>query len=352
MNNLWLSIIIATFNSEKNLPVVLQSIARQTLKNSNYEVLVVDGGSTDDTLRLARKSGAKIIHNPKIEQNHAKLLGFQHAKGDYVIFLDSDEELENTSSFKNRLEVFSSHPNINMLVGSGYKSPDSYPAIIDYINDYGDPFSLFMYHLPKRYEHFIVSLKKRFPVDIETDKYLIFDIKNVYKSSIFELTAGGSMFNRQYYLKTYPGINAKINTLNHAFYQLASLNPKLAVTINDPVVHYSSVSFKNYFNKLEWRVKNNIFFIDNLGQNVYIGRQIYQDRFLNIKKYLFIPYTFTLVLPIYESIRLAISKKSPIYLIHLPLCVYVAVLIVMFMLMRCLSTKPSLRTYGSNVIIK
>lgn len=80
------SIIIATYNSEKILPKVLQAVRRQSFPQEELEILTVDGGSTDRTKELAAKYGCRIIDNPKTEPVHAKLLGVQNAKGKYLLF--------------------------------------------------------------------------------------------------------------------------------------------------------------------------------------------------------------------------------------------------------------------------
>lgn len=84
------SIIIPTYNSEKTLPLCLGSIRKQTYKN--IEVIVVDNYSTDRTISIARKYGAKILQI-RGERARAKNLGLRYARGRYVLFIDSDMEL-------------------------------------------------------------------------------------------------------------------------------------------------------------------------------------------------------------------------------------------------------------------
>jgi len=87
------SIIIPTYNSERTLPICLESIKRQTYKN--IEVIIVDNYSTDRTLEIARNYGAKIIRAHG-ERARAKNIGLLHATGKYVLFIDSDMELTPT----------------------------------------------------------------------------------------------------------------------------------------------------------------------------------------------------------------------------------------------------------------
>ena len=81
------SIIIPTYNSEKTLPICLESIKRQTY--NNIEVIVVDKFSRDKTVEIARSYGAKVyIRGP--ERSAQKNYGALKARGEFVYFIDSD----------------------------------------------------------------------------------------------------------------------------------------------------------------------------------------------------------------------------------------------------------------------
>ena len=84
------SIVIPTYNSEKTLPLCLESIKRQTYRN--IEVIIVDNFSADRTVEIAERYGARIIQ-VRGERALAKNIGLKHARGKYVLFIDSDMEL-------------------------------------------------------------------------------------------------------------------------------------------------------------------------------------------------------------------------------------------------------------------
>ncbi len=84
-NNL-LSIIIPTFNEEKLLPDLLESIKRQ--KGVNYEIIVADNKSSDQTRKIAKAYGARVIPGGMPAQ--ARNNGAKKAKGEILIFLDAD----------------------------------------------------------------------------------------------------------------------------------------------------------------------------------------------------------------------------------------------------------------------
>lgn len=81
-----ISIIIPTLNEEKYLPLLLESIKNQSFKD--YEIIVADAGSIDNTKKIAKKYGARVVKGgmPGVGRNS----GAKIAKGEYIFFLDSD----------------------------------------------------------------------------------------------------------------------------------------------------------------------------------------------------------------------------------------------------------------------
>lgn len=90
------SIIIPTLNEEKFLPRLLTSLKNQTEKN--FEVIIVDGGSTDKTIQKAREyekfiPSLTIVFSEKQNVSYQRNLGAKIAQGDYLIFLDADSKV-------------------------------------------------------------------------------------------------------------------------------------------------------------------------------------------------------------------------------------------------------------------
>ena len=81
-----LSIIIPVLNEEKLLPGLLQSLKEQSF--TDYEVVVADAGSTDNTVAIARQFGARVVKGgvPAVGRN----AGAKDAKGNTLLFLDGD----------------------------------------------------------------------------------------------------------------------------------------------------------------------------------------------------------------------------------------------------------------------
>ena len=95
---MFISIIIPTYNRLPILEKCLKALEKQKFtdyKISNYEIIVVDDGSTDGTLEWLAKNNAQFPHVRAFSQEHqgpaaARNLGIKEAKGDIIIFIDSD----------------------------------------------------------------------------------------------------------------------------------------------------------------------------------------------------------------------------------------------------------------------
>ena len=91
------SVIVPIYNVEQYLPRCLDSVLNQTF--SDYEVILVDDGSTDGCLAIckdyeARDNRVRIIHKPNGGLISARNVGLFESKGDYILYVDGDDWTE------------------------------------------------------------------------------------------------------------------------------------------------------------------------------------------------------------------------------------------------------------------
>jgi len=84
------SIIVPTFNSESCLRHCLEHIQALNYSSSFIELLILDGGSQDHTLEIAREFQATIISCSNINVANSRNIGARSAINDYLVFIDSD----------------------------------------------------------------------------------------------------------------------------------------------------------------------------------------------------------------------------------------------------------------------
>jgi glycosyltransferase involved in cell wall biosynthesis len=85
-----ISVIIPTFNEEENIAQCLVSLSHQNIPRSEYEIIVVDGGSKDATCEIAQKYADKVFTQTSKKVGGARNDGVKAAKGDIVATTDAD----------------------------------------------------------------------------------------------------------------------------------------------------------------------------------------------------------------------------------------------------------------------
>ena len=85
-----ISVIIPSFNEEENIAQCLVSLCHQTVPRSEYEIIVVDGGSKDATCEIAQKYADKVFTQTSKKVGGARNDGVKAAKGEIIATTDAD----------------------------------------------------------------------------------------------------------------------------------------------------------------------------------------------------------------------------------------------------------------------
>lgn len=112
-----ITIIIPVYNRAKTLPECLDSIINQ--KYSEFECLLIDDGSCDDSLKVCKEyadkdSRFRVFHKTNGGVGSARNLGLENAKGEWVAFVDSDDIIapNHLSQFATAIQEY---PNVDIL---------------------------------------------------------------------------------------------------------------------------------------------------------------------------------------------------------------------------------------------
>jgi glycosyltransferase involved in cell wall biosynthesis len=136
MNNPFFSIVIPTFQSEKSIQETLNSICNQQF--TDFEVIIIDGLSTDDTLKLIKENYSIDNRISYISEKDngiydAMNKGVKIANGEWIFFLGSDDFLYDKDVLKNVFHI-AQQTTCNFLYGNVCITPLN--------NIYGDEFSI------------------------------------------------------------------------------------------------------------------------------------------------------------------------------------------------------------------
>lgn len=348
-----ITIAILTYNSSKTLRLVFEGVKRQTLDPMLIDLMIVDGGSKDDTLAIAARYGARVVHNLKTEMISGRQLGICEARGRYICFIDHDEVLENPNSLTLKLQILKENANVRAVVGSGYTYDKSTPMINLYINEFGDPFSYFIYKSSKDSNRFPVEMDKKFlPISSKAD-YSIFNFNETYRRlPIIEITTSGAVVDLFFLKEQLPELLENPQELVHLLFYFCEKSAQIAITKSDGVLHYSAETLNRYLLKIRWRIINNIHYKKSMGSAGFSGRLKFHPLWVRIKQMLFVPYGLTFIAPLIDAIYLSISRGQPFFLIHTYLSFYTAKTITIELCKKMMGISSPLLSYDATKMLK
>lgn len=137
-----ISIIVPVRNEEKNLPHLLASIQKQTLKPD--EIIVVDDDSTDQTPKIARDFGARVISLPEqglnwVGKSAGCYVGAKEASTEWIYFIDADIMLPHEDSLYTILKAYENQN------GQGILSIQPFHKITKFYENFSVIFNLLVF---------------------------------------------------------------------------------------------------------------------------------------------------------------------------------------------------------------
>lgn len=95
-----LSIVVPVYNVQSYIEKCIRSLEQQDIEADDYEILVIDDGSPDDSATIVERlqqeySNIRLLHKSNGGLGSARNYGIKHAVGEYIMFVDSDDYIEN-----------------------------------------------------------------------------------------------------------------------------------------------------------------------------------------------------------------------------------------------------------------
>ena len=194
-----ISFILGILNAERTLRECLDSILRQDFPKKDYEIVIIDGGSTDRTLVIIgeyrkKNKNIRLLHNPhKLSEGRgmSKDMGVDKSKGKIVIFLDHDNIIIGKDWLKKIIYPFEDGK--VMASQSLLKPIKGDNNFLKYVNDSGveDPFAI-PYSLVAQMQMNPQNFK------IERSSYYIYQLD---KRNILYGGANGCAFRKSVFLE-------------------------------------------------------------------------------------------------------------------------------------------------------
>lgn len=311
-----ISIITNTFNPDPILfEKVLKALDTQNYPKRLVEHLVIDGGSTNSTVKLAKKYKCKVVVRADLkeqEQMRASM-GFEMAKGEILVVIQSDNIVTSTDWLMKMVEPFINHPKVFCV----FSEKNTYRKNMDVLTRYC---ALFGVNDPTIY-----YLKKTEKIRMDEKKYnkgeIIKEYRNYYlvrfnRFNLPPLGDNGHMFRKKIMKKV--NIDAKNYMHTDALAKMFDLGFDTVGVVKNTIIHAQKPDIiKTIKRRIELKEK---FYDKYRGKREYLvyNPQSKEDR-VNLIKY--IMFSITIVVPLYESIRGYVRIRDSAWFLHPVMCI-------------------------------
>lgn len=309
-----ISILIPTLNAARVLEKCLASIIGQNYPAGKIEIIVADGGSTDQTRKIAKKYNAKIYKNPLKTGEAGKAVALQKARGELVALIDSDNILPIKNWLKKMIEPFA-NPEI---LGSEpweftYRKNDSlinrYCALIGA----NDPYCYFVGNYDKK----SVLSDKWTALNMEQkDEGRYLKVK-IGKGALPTIGANGIIWRREVLKKAIDKSQYLFDT--DIPYLIARKKPFWFAKVKVGIVHNYCHSIGDFYRKQKRRAKD-FFYLESRKER----GETYQRQ---LTKQLYFIFSVVLALPlIFQAIKGYTKKPDKAWFFH-PIACWLTLLV-------------------------
>ena len=308
-----ISIVIPTYNSEAVLDQCLNSIIKQDYPKKLIEIIVIDGGSRDNTVKIAKKYTDKIYKNHLRTGEAGKAIGVKKAKNELIALIDSDNILPSNSWLKEMTQPFLED---KAIIGSEpikytYRRNDGYINRYCALTGMNDVLCLFL----GNYDRFCYLTKKWTDLKVNSIEYyeyikLIFSENDINK--IPTIGANGTLFKKS--------LLDEINLGDYLFdidiiieKIINTGKPVIFAKVKTGIIHVFSNNLGSYIKKQKRRITD---------YNRY--KELRKYKWNNTSKWSilkFIIYTVMLVPLIFQSLRGYFSKRDLAWFFHPLACI-------------------------------
>jgi len=318
-NFLSISIVIATFNSERTIKKSLESIKKQHYPKNKIETIIVDGGSKDNTLDIAKEYSVKIFKTPKHLQNaeYNKGVGVNKAKNEIVLLLDHDNILPHEKWLEKMILPFMENKDIvgvepmRFYYDSNMTILDRYFALLGG----NDPVAYYLgkdSHLSWAFDKYNLYGKSK-----DVGKYYIVEFS---PDKVPALGGNGAAIRRKLLLKeakadpkNFFHIDVNVDLINKGFNKYG--------IFKDSIIHLTNNKLIPFLLRRKYFIEK--YHFQDIDKRRYSIYEPSKDKW-NLLKYIIISITF--IKPLYDSIKGYVKIHDIAWFIHPFMCFAMVIL--------------------------
>lgn len=319
-----ITFFVPVLNEEKQIERCLKSIRDQNYDQNNVEIFLADAGCSDNTVEIAKRFKVTYFFNKRKLSEYAYKEAIAKCKGDYFVFFAADNELPNKNWINFMIEPFQYNENIEAVY-----THISVPKKSSLINKYYsflhvEPLTWFIYKDEANPKYFI----NKYFVYEERENYKIFEFDK--KNFPLIATAQGLVVKKTFnYIKGDFGddILPLINLIEDGKF--------MAYSEKSGIYHHHIDGFKGFFLKYSERTSRSL----NEKNHGFKERTNLLNIKRKIKLMLYLPYVFSIIFPIIDTVFLFLRHKHRSILLHLPANLFLSFAILKEIIKKILNVK-------------
>lgn len=308
------SFILPTLNAGKMLNGCLERIRSQDYPQDLVEILIIDGGSVDDTLEIATRYRCTTIRNEKRLTGPGLAMGFQKATGAVNIFFSADNWLPHRRWLRTLVTPFISDPTVVGSFG---------PFIVDRkdgsLNRYfswveSTPYHYFLCRNESskklyRNSYRLIEDKGAYRIwDMTVEKFPILGLGNGFALNRLRIESDGRGLKElieKALAEDLDDILPVIKMLESGF--------RIAYVPDGGIIHYHLENYRQFIEKYAWKIRNNI-----LGGLAYTNARMYLSRKRRVREKMWLLYGLTIIGPLVDTAT-GIARDRDAAWLHHPL---------------------------------
>jgi glycosyltransferase involved in cell wall biosynthesis len=299
-----ISIIAPTLNNEKILSYFLDNLIKQDYPKNKLEILIVDGGSKDKTLDIAKKYPVQILHNKLVLAEAAVDMGLRIGEGELLIVLATDNIFKQPYALKTIADIFSDN-----TIYAAFPKHDSaaWDSIYTkYENVFTDPFNHFVYGYAANSRTF----KNVYKTIEHNNVYDIYDFSSSAVSPMIAFAQGFTI--RKSFMRSEKD---KMDDIKPVL-TLIEQKKRMAYIHSISLYHHTIRDADHFVRKTIWATKNAL-----QRKNYGIAyRSKYLSKWQKIKLKIWPIYALSFVLPTLRALYGLIVDREPMWLYHPYMC--------------------------------
>lgn len=315
-NDIIFSIIIPVYNSERYISACIKSII--SCRNDNIEIILIDDGSNDDSYKICKEYAKKdkrikILHKRNEGASSARNKGIEEANGKYIMFVDSDDILDDNWDriLDSKMEKDIYYINENIDIGV------SKLEMLNYIIGFNNKKICFAGPFSKIFKtSFLKKNKISFKDEIINGEDMLFNVEALLNCSSFEIINDSYYRYRNYQGSATKRFDKKIIQSDKNFqkelYNILSCSDIESKLRNNICLYCTQMAIILILNRIAYiksyrKAKKYFEFLETEPYRIAIHKRLKINKKYNII-FLFIKYNLYYI--IYRSLRMIVLVKN------------------------------------------